>query len=383
MRYLDEPIKRDIREKMIILSGPRQSGKTTLARHIVTEYQGTYLNWDIREDQKIIKDMLWNGNSPVVAFDELHKYNKWKNFLKGAYDRNRGNQSYLVTGSARLETFRKSGDALTGRFYHYRLHPLDIHESGQYFNMDLELTPHGILLRLLETGGFPEAYLNPHNAARLRNNRFDIVLQEDLRDLSRVNSIRPVSLLIELLRERVGSTLNHDNLARELSVSAPTVKSWINLLERLYIIFLVYPYTKGLSRSLKKECKAYFHDCSSAYNGTGARLENLVACSLIKYLNYIEDTQGTKGRLCYFRDREKREVDFVVETDRQVRWIIEVKTDDESLNKNILYLEKRVKPVESIQLVMNLSSDKKISGVHILKLADWLDGIYDDRGQGQ
>ena len=379
MRYLADYIARDIRQKMIILSGPRQSGKTTLARHIISECKGSYYNWDIREDQKIIRDMLWDSASPVVGFDELHKFNKWKNFLKGIYDQNKNRQSYLVTGSARLETFRKSGDALTGRFYHYRLHPLDIHECGQFFNKDLKLTSTDILSRLLETGGFPEAYLNPHNAARLRNNRFDLVLQEDLHDLSRVNSIRPVSILIELLRERVGGTLNYENLARELSVSAPTVKTWIELLERLYIIFLVYPYTKGLSRSLKKECKAYFYDCSSAYNGTGARLENLVACSLIKYLNYLEDTQGIKGRLCYFRDREKREVDFVVETDRQVRWIIEVKTDDESLNKNILYLGERVKPVESIQLVMNLSSNKKIKDVHILKLSDWLDEIYHDR----
>ena len=381
MRYISENLQKDLPKKMVILSGPRQSGKTTLARHIAAGVGGLYFNWDIRSDQKIIRDIAWDKSAPLVIFDELHKYLKWKNYLKGVYDRYGGEQSILVTGSARLDTFRKSGDALTGRFYHYRLHPVDLPEALRYFNDDLKLDVSECLSRLLTAGGFPESFMNPDDAERLRNNRFDVVVQEDLRDLSKVNSLRGVSLLIELLRERVGSTLNYDNLAKDLSVSPPTAKAWVELLERLYVIFLVYPYTKGLSRSNKKESKVYFYDCASAYNGEGARLENCVAASLLKYLHYLEDASGTRGRLCYFRDREKREVDFVVEVNRRVRWTIEVKADDGALYKNLLYLKERISPGESLQLVMNASGVREIKGVRIVPLAGWLGGLYDEDKQ--
>ncbi len=376
MRYISEKLQKDLSKKMVILSGPRQSGKTTLARHIAAEVGGLYFNWDIRSDQKTVRDIAWIKSAPLVVFDELQKYPKWKNFLKGVYDEHGRKQSILVTGSARLDTFRKSGDALTGRFYHYRLHPVDLLEAFRYFNGDRKLDEPECLSRLLSAGGFPESFLNPDDAERLRNNRFDVVVQEDLRDLSRVNSLRGVSLLIELLRERVGSPLNYDNLAKEIAVSPPTVKAWVELLERLYVLFLVYPYTGGLSRSTRKESKVYFYDCASAYNGEGARLENCVAAALLKYLHYLEDTTGAKGRLCYFRDREKREVDFVVEVDRRVRWIIEVKTDDEALHKNLLYLKERISPGESLQLVKNAVGVREIKGVRIVPLAGWLGGLY-------
>ncbi|HSV96421.1 MAG TPA: ATP-binding protein [Spirochaetota bacterium] len=377
MRYISENLQKDLTKKMVILSGPRQSGKTTLARHIASGTGGLYFNWDVRSDQKTIRDIAWDKSAPLVVFDELHKYPKWKNFLKGVYDAHGGKQSILVTGSARLDTFRKSGDALTGRFYHYRLHPVDLPEALRHFNDDRTLGEDECLSRLLTAGGFPESFLNPDDAERLRNNRFDVVVQEDLLDLSRVSSLRGVSLLIELLRERVGSTLNYENLAKDLSVSPPTARAWVELLERLYVIFLVYPYTKNLSRSVRKESKAYFYDCASAYNGEGARLENCVAAALLKYLHYLEDTSGVKGRLCCFRDREKREVDFVVEVDRRVRWIIEVKTDDEALHKNLLYLKERISPGESLQLVKNAAGVREVEGVRIVPLAGWLGGLYD------
>ncbi len=375
MRYLYNLIEEDIKRKIVMISGPRQCGKTTFVKHIAVSNNGIYLNWDIRRDMKIIKDIEWDKTVGIVAFDELHKYIKWKNFLKGLYDEFAGKQLYIVTGSAKLDTFRKQGDALTGRYYHYRMHPIDIYEAGIFFNKKIKLSPKKRLERLLSSGGFPEAYLNPHDAERLRNNRFDLVVNEDLRDLSKVNSLKGITLLIELLRERVGSTINYDNLSKELSVSAPTVKHWVELLERLYVIFLVYPYTKGLSRSIRKECKAYFFDCAAAYNGLGACLENLTACALLKHINYIEDSTGKRCRLMYFRDREKREVDFVVETGRKVKYIIEVKNSDDNLHKNLIYLRERIAPEKSYQLVMNLHRNKEINGVIITDCAQWLDGL--------
>ena len=369
MRYISKYIQNDLEEKMVLMSGPRQTGKTTLAKHIVQNKKGEYYNWDIRKDQQIIRQMEWLKETPIVVFDELHKYMKWKNFLKGVYDEFRHTQSFLVTGSARLETFRHEGDALTGRFFHYRLHPFDLSEIKA---LQPEENINAILKNLLNTGGFPESYYNSKNSERLRNNRLDLVIQDDLRDISKISSIRGISLLIELLRERVGSTANYQNLSKDLSVAPATVKSWIELLEQLYIIFLVPPYSKNLSRSIRKEQKVYFYDCSSAYNGDGAILENLVASSLIKYCHFIKDTTGKQIQLYYYRDREKREVDFIVEENRNIKWLIEIKLSDDTLNKNLLYLKEKINSQHNFQLVKNLHREKEIKGVKILNLCKWL-----------
>jgi uncharacterized protein len=278
----------------------------------------------------------------------------------------------LVTGSARLEVLRKSGDALTGRTYHYRLHPIDVNEASQFTP---ELEPDARVSRLLRSGGFPEAYLHPGNAERLRNDRFDLVVREDLRDLSRTSAVQAIGLLIELLRERVGSKVSFSNLAEDLSVAMPTVKSWIQLLERLYLVFTVQPYARGLARSLRKEPKVYFYDCASALDEVGARLENLVACALLKRCHFEHDATGRKPQLFYFRDRDRREVDFVVAEGRRVRWCIEVKEEDADLPRPLAYLCDRLKPEEGIQLVRKLTHPREIGGIKILPLAQWLDSL--------
>jgi hypothetical protein len=240
-----------------------------------------------------------------------------------------------------------------------------------------EVLPEGRLERLSKTGGFPEAFLNPEQAERLRNDRFDLVLQEDLRDLSKVSAIRGVKLLIELLRERVGGQLSYANLSQDLSVSPATVKSWVDLLQSLYVVFIVPPYHAGLARSLRKEPKLYFYDCASAYAGdnSGAIIENITACALLKYCNLQRDAHGLQMELCYFRDREKREVDFVVTLNRKAHWCIEVKTKDDKVSSSLEYLHKRLKPEASFQLVKEIDRAKEIRGIKVQPLAPWLDQL--------
>jgi len=372
VRYLTEQVRKDLGRKMVLLAGARQCGKTTLAKSLLDE-RGQYLNWDIAGDRKIIRELAWPKDASLVVLDEFHKAPKWKNILKGLADEFQNKPPLLVTGSARLDAFRKTGDALTGRQYFYRLHPIDVAESKRFLP-DLELA--GRVRRLLETGGFPEAFLNPQEAARLRNDRIELETREDVRDLSRISSWRGVTDLVELLRERVGKAVNYDNLARDLGISPPAARNWVELLEKLYVIFLVQPYSNRLARSIRKERRVYFFDCAAAYDETGgAQIENLAACSLLKYAHFRKDAYGENWDVFYLRDKENREVDFVVTLNRRTEWLIEVKASDDEISSSLRYYGTRLHPKQSLQLVLNLHKPQEKSGAKVLPLGSWLGSL--------
>jgi predicted AAA+ superfamily ATPase len=372
MRYLTSRLQQDLAKKMVLLAGPRQCGKTTLAKSLL-DAKGEYLNWDIARDRRIIREIAWPKNASLVVLDELHKAPKWKNLLKGVVDQFGNVPPLLVTGSARLDAFRRAGDALTGRYFFYRLHPIDVAESKMFLP---RLALADRVQRLLVAGGFPESFLNPDEAARLRNDRMELVTREDLRDLTRINSWRGPADLIELLRENVGKPVNYDNLAQSLGVSPPTAKSWVELLEKLYIVFLLPPYSSSLSRSIRKNRRVFFYDCAAAYDDSGgAQLENLVASSLLKFTQFKHDTVGERWDLYYLRDKEGHEVDFLVTLNRKVHWLIEVKASEENIGRGLRYYVSRLKPRESLQLVLNLDRPREQSGVKIVSLAKWLDAL--------
>lgn len=357
---------------MVLIAGPRQCGKTTLAQSLLDGH-GQYLSWDILKDRKVIRDMAWPKDASLIVLDELHKAPKWKNFLKGVADEFRNKPPILVTGSARLDAFRRAGDALTGRTYFYRLHPIDVAESKQFLP---GVSLHDRVQRLLQAGGFPEAFLDPSEAARLRNDRMELVTREDLSDLSRVSSWRGPADLVELLRERVGKPVNYDNLAQNLGVSPPTAKAWVELLEKLYLVFLLPPFSSNLSRSIRKDRRVYFFDCAAAYDETGgSQLENLVACALLKFTQYRKDAWGETWSVFYVRDKEGREVDFVVTLNRRVRWLIEVKSSDEDVSPSLKYYTQKLKPTESIQLVLSLDRPREKSGIKLIPLGQWLETL--------
>jgi hypothetical protein len=370
MRYLLPRLQADLKRKMVILAGPRQCGKTTLAKSLL-DTKGEYLNWDITRDRRIIRERSWPKDASLVVLDELHKAPKWKNLLKGVVDEFGNRPPILVTGSARLDVMRMSGDALTGRHYYYRLHPIDVEESARFLP---KLDAAARVRRLLQTGGFPEAFLNPGEALRLRSERMELVVREDLVDLSRISSWRGAADLLELLRERVGKPVNYDNLSRDLGVSPPTVKNWVELLERLYLIFLLQPFSGRMTRSIRKERRVYFFDCAAAYDETGgSQLENLVACSLLKRVHYRKDTTGENWDLYYVRDKEKREVDFAMTLNRRVHQLVEVKMSDDAIGAGLRYYAERLKPNESLLLVRQLDRAREKDGVKILPLERWMD----------
>jgi hypothetical protein len=332
-RYLETAISEDLEEKMVFLGGPRQVGKTTLAQYLASQFETSgYFNWDSRSHRKVIMNEQWSPDMEMLVFDELHKYRKWKNLIKGIWDTRTPGQRIMVTGSSRLDVYRRGGDSLQGRYHYFRLHPFTQQELSQSPTPPLEYPDNPPLLKfakpdsdlqhLLKFGGFPEPFLagTERTLKRWQRQRFERVFREDIRDLENVFSLSEVELLGTMLPDRVAVPLSFSSLASDLEISPKTAKSWVELLCRNYYIFRVPPYHRRLQRALKKECKYYLWDWSEVPE-PGRRFENLVASHLLKYCHYYQDAFGANVDLFYLRDLEKREADFLVTWER-IPWLI-------------------------------------------------------------
>jgi len=368
-RYLYDPIKGDLGRKMVILTGSRQIGKTFLAKQLLSEFQRPqYLNYDAINDRRILLAQSWPLNTDFLVFDEIHKMKAWKPSLKGIFDTRPGNQAILVTGSARLDTFRQSGESLAGRYFHYHFYPLSVRELKD------QMDPFDALDLLNRFGGFPEPFLagSEAGASRWRNQYYTDLVREDILDFSRVQEIRSIRLLLELLRDRVGSPLSYTSLAVDLQLSPNTVRKYVEILESLYIIFLIRPFHRNIARSLLKEPKVYFFDSGYVRSDEGVRLENTCAVSLLKHIGYLRDATGENLSLHYLRTKEGKEVDFAVCKDEKLVRIIEIKYADDAISRNLRYFSERLPGVEVIQLVHQLRHEQVIQNISVISASRWL-----------
>lgn len=350
-RYCEPFIYQDLTKKMVFIGGPRQVGKTTLSKNLCCGNfkNGTYLNWDLDENRRAIMHKQWPQESSLIIFDELHKYPKWKQWIKGVYD-TRQHQQYLVTGSARLDVYRRGGDSLMGRYHYWRLHPFTLDE------LPSTITLQDGFQRLLTLGGFPEPFLagDEREARRWRRERFDRILKEDVRDLESVRNIQMLALFVDALRERVGSMITLANIAEDLQISPATAKMWLSVIERMYIAFTISPLVRKVPRAIQKPPKVYFYDNGDVLGNHGGHLENLVATTLLKRLHFIEDYHGYRTSLHYIRDKDGREVDFVTVVNGVVTDLIEVKMSDTSISPHLKYYAEKLKPQRATQLVAEL-----------------------------
>lgn len=375
-RHLQSFIQQDLPSKIILLTGPRQCGKTTLSKQLYDSYD--YFNYDAASNRIALKEQSWDRQKQLLIFDELHKMRNWKQWLKGIYDTEGIPPEILVTGSARLNIHQKVGDSLAGRYFQFRLHPLDLKEAMLFYNQDVEK----IFDQLWRCGGFPEPFLkNDHTYyKRWRTTHSDIILRQDLIDVYSGRDIQTIETLVLLLKERVGSTISYANLARDLERDANTIKRWLQLLEDLYIIFRVTPYSKNIARSLLKEPKFYFYDHAYPETNDGAHLENLVACALLKELQFLEDTQGVTTGLHYLRTKDGREIDFLVTIDQNPTYLIEVKWSDATPAKGFQYFSPYFSNSQKVQLVKTLDREKTFpNGLAIRALIPWLANLPDLR----
>lgn len=338
-RALQPLLAAALAQKMVFIGGPRQVGKTTLALSLlkrgVNEQHPAYLNWDHPSAAAKIRGLQLPPNEPVLVFDEIHKYARWRNLLKGIYDTEKSKRKIVVTGSARLDYYHKGGDSLLGRYRYFRLHPFSLREMGRQASArDVEL--------LLRFGGFPEPLFSQDERDHRiwQRDRLARVVREDLRDLERVREISLLETLVDALPDRVGSPLSVKNLREGLGVDHKTAERWLQILENLYVCFRISPYGTPRIRAVKKERKLYLWDWSTIVN-PGARFENLVASQLLKYCHWQEDTEGHRMDLRFLRDADKREIDFVVLRDRKPVFAVECKTGERHISSAIRYFAER------------------------------------------
>jgi len=374
MRYIAPNILEDLTRKMVFVGGPRQVGKTTLAQAILSSNypSGRYLNWDYDEDRQDILRKQWSADQKLLVFDELHKFPRWKNWIKGIYDVSHESHSFLITGSARLDVYRRGGDSLMGRYHYWRLHPFTLDEVPQ------GISQKEAYQRLMTVGGFPEPFLDGDERAarRWRRERFDRVLREDIRDLESVRNIQLLGMFLDILRNRVGGLITLSNLAGDIQISPKTAKSWLEVLEKMYLVFSVRPYTKSLPRAVLKPPKVYFFDNADVIGDEGARFENLIATSLLKRLHYLEDRDGYRYELRYIRDKEGRQVDFVIVKDGKIEELIEAKYSDETISRSLVYYAERLKPPKATQIVANLRRPFDKGKVKITDPISYFRSIY-------
>ncbi|MBS0349988.1 MAG: ATP-binding protein [Proteobacteria bacterium] len=345
---------------MAFVSGPRQAGKTTMAKQLLKQRgAGHYYNWDELKFRRIwTKDPsqiipISNSSSsvkPLIILDEIHKAKLWKRSLKGIYDTHEIPFDILVTGSARLNVYRKGSDSLMGRYYHFRLHPFSLSEmsrNNQWIPEENLLT--AILTRtkpattqsreylhqLYEFGPFPEPLFA--GSKRILNlwqkNRVEKIIREDLRDLSRLPELSQIEMLAALLPERTAQPFSTRSLSEDLEVSYTTIRRWMNYLKELYYCFELKPYSKSLPRSIKKEGKLYLWDWSEIEN-EGARFENLISGHLLKYCHYLSDAGYGAFELYYLKNKDKKEIDFLIVKDKKPWLPIEAKLNHDAPSEN-------------------------------------------------
>jgi predicted AAA+ superfamily ATPase len=388
-RYLTKYIDEFSRKKFVLMAGPRQVGKTTLAKAWLGSTSG-YLNWDIPTDRerlftRTLSQDLPNGR---YVFDEIHKYARWKSLLKGLFDARSRDIQLLVTGSARLDVYQRGGDSLLGRYELLRLHPLSV---GELLQSGVPPPPTDWLRvggkdareaaqlwrRLREFSGFPEPYLeqDPLQYGRWSARRRDLLVREDLRDLTNIRQLSLVEQMALMLPERVGAPFSLNNLREHLQVAHDTARQWFEALTRLYFCYVITPWSTRVGRSLSKEPKIYLWDWRMIEDH-GARFENQVASHLLKAVDAWSDLGYGEFSLHYWRDQQKREVDFLVARNRKPIVLLECKLKDDKPSPTLDYCAKLIDPeLPRIQLVETEGVDHCIGATRVVSASSFFAGL--------
>ena len=373
-RYVDHRLRQDLLKKMVVLTGPRQVGKTTLSQQLIAERPGSqYLNFDVPAHRAVMQAQSWRQSAPLLVLDEVHKMRDWKAWLKGVWDGRAPGQHILVTGSARMDTFRQGGDSLAGRYFRLRLHPLSVREWAE----QTQTNAAAALTHLLARGGFPEPALagTEADAQRWRADYFSGLVREDVLEFSRLQEVNAMRLFAEMLRSRVASPLSLASIGRDLNLSPVTVARYLDVLEALFIVFVVRPWHRNVARATLKAPKVYFYDTGLVLGDDGLRFENLVACHLLKQVHWQHDTRGMSVDLHYVRTKDDAEVDFALSEGDTLTHLVECKLSDAKPHRALTRFAEQWPQAKAVQLLRECKAESDVGRVQVRDAAGWLAGL--------
>ena len=360
-------------KSMVFIAGPRQAGKTTLSKLISLSFANNYyFNWDIAEHRTLFfsNPAFFEGlkrkdsSIPLIILDEIHKYKDWKNYLKGIYDQFHESYKFIVSGSGRLDIYQKGGDSLAGRYYMFHLFPFTIAELGRrnisieaflknplYISMEYVKKHKEIWNALSNLSGFPEPYLSDRAATykRWSNIYSHQLIREDIRDIVDIKSITDMETLYLLLPSKIGSPLSVQPLSNDLKASYNTVRNWLNVFERFFLIFSIPTWTEKITRAIQKEKKIYLWDIPRIKEPS-ARFENMVALELYRAVSLWNDMGYGNFSLHFIKNKEKQEVDFLLANNREPFLLIEAKMTDERPSKSLLIFQRALN-IPAVQLI--------------------------------
>lgn len=375
-RNIEEYLVKDLERKMVFLSGPRQVGKTTLAKGIINIKKGRYLSYDDVDDRNSIlkREFVTDRH---VCLDEFHKYNRWKGLIKGVYDKYGETLHLILSGSARLDIYQKSGDSLVGRYYLHHLHPLTLAELySKKISMPENILEPSPPLKglddLLQFGGFPEPFILASETEHRRwsSQRRQLLVREELRDLTQVQLLSVIENLMLLLPEKIGNLFSYTSLAEDLRVSIPTVSEWMKILENLYFVYKLPPYSKKVIRSIQKRPKYYLWDWSQL-SGEPQLFENCIASHLFKSVSVWNDIGLVSTGLYYIHDRNGREVDFLLCRENKPWFLVEVKISEDRISSNLRYFTRRFS-IPGIQILKKEGICRKEGNILVISADRWL-----------
>jgi predicted AAA+ superfamily ATPase len=353
-RYIENSILEDVQRKMVFIGGPRQAGKTTLSKHLCQaagdDSKQRYLNWDATVDRERLMMEVFPAGRGFLILDEIHKFSRWRQVVKGLFDKRGDELQILVTGSASLDYYRRGGDSLQGRYHFYRLLPLTYSELGGHSLASVQ--------DLLRYSGFPEPFLlqSERQTRRWSREYRTRIVRGDLTDLEKVQDVSLIEMMALRLPALVGKPLSLNALKKELQVSHQSVARWLNMLENLYMLFRIPPFGAPSLRAVKKEVKHYHWDWT-VVGDMRWRFENLIACHLLKWCYFLQDTEGRDMQLRYFRDVDRREVDFVLLEEGQPLHFIDCDLNCRQPSRSLNYLKVRFPRVMATQVVLEKDLD--------------------------
>jgi predicted AAA+ superfamily ATPase len=385
-RYLVNDILEDITDKMVFIGGARQVGKTTLAKKIISKNfsKSFYYNWDYAPDRKKLLSLELPGENGLLIFDEIHKYGKWKSLIKGIFDKYNEKYNLIVTGSARMNIYRRGGDSMQGRYFYYTLFPFSLAELNL---LDNKINPMGELQFhdnyfqdsvdvLFRYGGFPEPLFKESEKflRRWHTLKLERLFREDIRDVENIRDFTSMTLLGDMIPAKVSSPLSINSIREDLNVSHRAVTSWLSILEQFYYHFRIFPFNSSRIRSLKKEPKLYLYDWSEVEK-EGPRFENMIAVHLLKLVSYLKEAEGFDVNLHFLKNVDKKEVDFLVTVKNKPWFAVEVKLNDTAVSPNSLYFKQRLNIPFVYQVINKDGVDVLKNDVRVISAGKFLSAL--------